>query len=395
MISLCMYFEVHQPFRLRPYSFFDLGSEHYFDDERNKAIFEKVANKCYRPTTRLLLDLVKRHPDEFHFTFALTGTFVEQAKRWAPDVIELFQALSETRQVEFLSETYYHSLASLFSDSEFRTQVRMHSDLMQKEFNYRPTSFRNTELIFNSHIAWLAADMGYKAILAEGAEQLLGWRSPNFIYTPRHSPHIKAMLKNYRLSDDVAFRFSQKSWNEWPLTTEKFATWVHNVAGNGTTVNLFMDYETFGEHQWADTGIFQFLEKLPEALTRHGDFHFRTVSEAVRKHESVGFIESDHAVSWADQERDISAWLGNSMQREAAHAVFDLQDEVLATGDLGLIHTWRMLQTSDHFYYMSTKFWNDGDVHKYFSPYGTPHEAYVYYMNVLQDLRTRLKERAA
>lgn len=395
MISLSMYFEVHQPYRLRPYGFFDLGSDYYFDEASNRAIFEKVAHKCYRPTTRLLLDLVKRHPGDFRFTFSLTGTFVEQAKKWGPDILDLFRALADSGQVEFLSETYYHSLASIFSDDEFREQVRMHGDLMEQEFNYRPTSFRNTELIFNSHIAWLASDMGYKAICAEGAEQLLGWRSPNFLYTPRHSPNIRALLKNYRLSDDIAFRFSQKSWDEWPLTTEKFATWVHNVAGNGTNVNLFMDYETFGEHQWSDTGIFQFLEKMPEALTRHGDFHFRTVTEAARRHEPVGVIESDELVSWADQERDVSAWLGNSMQREAAHAIFDLAPEIKATNDPHLLHVWRMLQTSDHFYYMSTKFWNDGDVHKYFSPYGTPHEAYVYYMNVLQDLRKKISERAA
>ena len=391
MISICFYFEVHQPFRLRKYGFFDLGSPHYFDDEANARIAEKVANKCYRSTTALLYDLVKKHGDDFRITFSVTGTAIEQFKRWTPDVMDLFRALAESGKVEFLAETYYHSLASLFSEDEFRHQVRMHSDLMYNEFGVRPTSFRNTELIYNNHIAYLAEDMGFSAILCEGAERLLGWRSPNFLYRPRYSPRIKAFLKNYRLSDDIAFRFSDRGWLEFPLTTEKFATWLHNVAGNGNVVNLFMDYETFGEHQWEDTGIFKFLDALPTALLRHQDFSFSTITEAARRREAVGEIDTDQAVSWADMERDLSAWLGNSMQREAAASIYELEKDVKEINDPALLDDWRKLQTSDHFYYMSTKFWNDGDVHKYFSPYGTPHEAYVYFMNVLQDMRNRIK----
>ncbi len=393
MISICFYFEVHQPFRLRKYGFFDLGNSNYFDDEANARIAEKVANKCYRPTTSLLYELVRRHGDQFRFTFSVTGTAIEQFKRWTPDVMDLFRALAETGRVEFLAETYYHSLASLFSESEFRHQVRMHSDLMYNEFGVRPTSFRNTELIYNNHIAYLAEDMGFSAILCEGAERLLGWRSPNYLYRPRYSPRIKAFLKNYRLSDDIAFRFSDRGWLEFPLTTEKFASWLHNVAGNGNVVNLFMDYETFGEHQWEDTGIFKFLDALPNALLRHRDFRFSTVTEAARQREPVGEIDTDQAVSWADMERDLSAWLGNSMQREAAASIYELERDVKEINDPDMLDDWRKLQTSDHFYYMSTKFWNDGDVHKYFSPYGTPHEAYVYFMNVLQDLRNRIKQR--
>ncbi|MCB1167212.1 MAG: glycoside hydrolase family 57 protein [Leptospiraceae bacterium] len=392
MISICFYFEVHQPYRLRNYGFFDLGNHSYFDEDANRRIAEKVANKCYRPATSLLYDMVKKYGDQFRFTFSVTGTAIEQFKAYTPDVMDLFRALAETRKVEFLAETYYHSLSSLFSEKEFRQQVRMHSDLMHQEFGVRPTSFRNTELIFNNHIAYLAEDMGFTAILCEGAERILGWRSPNFLYSPRYSPRIKAFLKNYRLSDDIAFRFSDRGWMEFPLTTDKFAQWLHNVAGNGTVVNLFMDYETFGEHQWEDTGIFQFLDDLPQALLRHRDFRFSTITEAARIRPTVGEIDTDQAVSWADMERDLSAWLGNSMQREAAAAIYELESDVKEINDPALLDDWRKLQTSDHFYYMSTKFWNDGDVHKYFSPYGTPHEAYVYYMNVLQDMRTRIKD---
>jgi alpha-amylase len=391
MISICFYFEVHQPYRLRNYGFFDLGNSNYFDDEVNERIAHKVADKCYRPATSRLLQMVRDHGDEFRFTFSVTGTAVEQFRKWTPDVLDLFRALAETGRVEFLAETYYHSLSSLFSEADFREQVRMHSDLMYSEFGVRPTSFRNTELIFNNHIAYLAEDMGFSAILCEGAERILGWRSPNFLYNPRYSPRIKAFLKNYRLSDDIAFRFSDRGWLEFPLTAEKFAGWLHNVAGNGNVVNLFMDYETFGEHQWEDTGIFQFMEALPRELLKHDDFRFSTITEAARIRETVGEIDTDQAVSWADMERDLSAWLGNSMQREAAAAIYELEREVKSIGDPQLLEDWRKLQTSDHFYYMSTKFWNDGDVHKYFSPYGTPHEAYVYFMNVLQDMRMRIQ----
>ena len=389
MISVCFYFEVHQPYRLRPYGFFDIGSDHYFDDDKNREILLKVANKCYLPMNRLLLKMAKRYDDRFRFSFSLTGTAVEQFKKWCPEVLDLFGQLADTGCVEFLGETYYHSLSGVYSDSEFRDQVQLHTKLMQQELGVTPASFRNTELIFNNHIAWMAADMGFQAIATEGAQRVLGWRSPNFIYLPRHSPQIRAMLKNYQLSDDIAFRFSDRGWKEWPLTVEKFTPWIHNVAGNGNVINLFMDYETFGEHQWEDTGIFDFMDHLPEAVLSHPDFRFRTVSEAASHHQAVGEIETDEAISWADMERDLSAWTGNSMQREALQVIYELEQPIKQKGDPHLLEIWRKLLTSDHFYYMSTKFWQDGDVHKYFSPYGTPHEAYIYFMNCARDLRQR------
>lgn len=388
MISICLYFEVHQPYRLKPYSFFDIGSgTDYFDQELNRTIARKVSEKCYLPATQTLLDLIKKHGEDFQCTFAISGTALEQFRDFCPDVLDNFKRLAATGQVEFLAETYYHSLSALMSEKEFRKQVRMHMDLMRQELGVNPINFRNTELIYSNHVAYLASRMGFRSILLEGTEKILGWRSPNFVYRPLYSPEIKCFLKNYRLSDDIAFRFSNKGWAEFPLNADKFSKWVHQVAGNGTVINLFMDFETFGEHQWEDTGIFAFLHDLPGKVLQHADFHFDTIGTAARKNFPVGDIDTDSPISWADSERDISAWMGNSMQREAIHALYDLEEEILAADNERLLEIWRKLQTSDHFYYMSTKYWSDGDVHKYFSPYNTPHDAYIYFMNALQDLR--------
>ncbi|MFN3603539.1 MAG: glycoside hydrolase family 57 protein [Leptonema sp. (in: bacteria)] len=390
MNAVCFYFQVHQPYRLRKYTFFDIGSFSYFDEEKNRQILLKVSEKCYEPMNLLLLKLVNKYKGDFKFTFSLTGTVVEQLKKWNPKVLDLFRALVDTGYVELLSETYYHSLAGIFSDQEFKEQVQKHIKLMQKEFGYTPTSFRNTELVFSNHIGWLVANMGFTSILTEGTEKILGWRSPNYLYRPKYSPQIKVLLKNYRLSDDIAFRFSNKYWEEYPLTADKFAHWVHNIAWNGQTVNLFMDYETFGEHQWKDTGIFEFMEHLPEAIKKNKNFRFLTVSEVANLYPAVGEIDTHQPISWADMERDLSAWMGNSMQKEALHSIYEIEDTIKSNGDPLLLEQWRKLLTSDHFYYMSTKFWHDGDVHKYFSPYDTPHNAYVYFMNVLEDLKHRL-----
>jgi alpha-amylase len=391
MISVCFYFEVHQPFRLRHYTFFDIGNPNYFDEEKNKQILLKVSNKCYIPMNQLLLKLIKKYKGEFKVTFSLTGTLIEQLKMWSPYTLDLFKALVDTGCVELLAETYYHSLASIFSEKEFREEIKLHLNLIKQEFGYTPHSFRNTELIYNNHIAWIIASMGFKSILTEGTEKILGWRSPNFLYKPKYSPQIKCLLKNYRLSDDIAFRFSNKNWEQYPLTADKFAHWVHNIAGNGHTVNLFMDYETFGEHQWKETGIFEFMEHLPEYILKHPDFKFSTVSEVANCYDAVGEIDTHDPISWADLERDLSAWMGNSMQKEALNSIYEIEELVKSKNNSELLQNWRKLLTSDHFYYMSTKFWQDGDVHKYFSPYETPHQSYVYFMNCLEDLKHRLE----
>ncbi|MCE9599356.1 MAG: glycoside hydrolase family 57 protein [Spirochaetia bacterium] len=391
MVSICFYFEVHQPFRLRPYHFFDVGADpHYLDEEKNREVCKKVASKCYLPTNKLLLDLIKKYGADFRITFSVSGTALDQFRMYSPETLESFQRLADTGQVEFLNETYYHSLSALYSEREFRSQVQKHGQAVRELFGQSPVSFRNTELIYSNHIAWLARDMGFQAILLEGTEKILDWRSPNFVYTPEHTPGIKCLLKNYKLSDDVAFRFSDKNWKEWPMSADKFAGWVHQVAGNGTNINLFMDYETFGEHQWEDSGIFQFLKDLPARVLRKPDFAFRTVTQVARQNEAVGTIDTNEPISWADLERDLSAWRGNSMQNEALNGIYELEEPVYASQNPDFLEIFRKLQTSDHFYYMSTKYWSDGDVHKYFSPYSTPHDAYIYYMNVLHDFRQRL-----
>lgn len=382
---------------MRKYRVFDVGqNSSYFNDESgtsldNKAIIKKVANKCYLPANAVLLENIKRNP-EFKVSFSISGVALEQFEKFAPEVIDSFKKLVQTGNVEILSETYYHSLASIYSPDEFANQVKLHRKKIRDLFGVTPTVFRNTELIYSNEIAKLAEGMGFKGILAEGADHVLGWRSPAFVYKPLGTENIKLLLKHYRLSDDIAFRFSQQSWEGWPLTAPKFADWVSSHNGNGQTINLFMDYETFGEHQWEDTGIFEFLRYLPEEILKNPDNNFATPSETIDRYEAMGELDVPYYVSWADTERDLSAWMSNDLQKEALEAVYNLGKEIIFIDDLELIEDWRRLQTSDHFYYMCTKWWNDGDVHKYFSPYESPYEAFIAYMNVLQDMRLRLDE---
>ena len=394
MIPVCFYFQVHQPMRLdQKYSFFDIGhSHHYRDEAANRDIMRKVADKCYLPANRMMLDLINQYRGDFRISYAITGVAMEQFQEFCPEVLDSFRELAETGCVEFIGETHYHSLAFLFSPDEFRRQVEMHGRILEEFFGTKPTTFRNTELIYSNDLALEVEKMGYKAILCEGADQVLGWRSPNYLYQPAGCTRLKAMLKNYRLSDDVAFRFSDRGWSEWPVTTEKFADWVHAIAGSGDVVNLFMDYETIGEHQWADTGIFEFFRSLPKAIMAHPDFAFRTPGEAAAMLDPMAQLDVPYFTSWADLERDVTAWLGNPMQDQAAELAYELEDDVLATGDDELIATWRELLTSDHFYYMCTKWFSDGDVHKYFNPYDTPHQAFITYMNALNDLTLRVRK---
>jgi len=388
VISVCFYFQVHQPMRLnKHYSFFDMGMNHHYRDEAaNREILLKVAQKCYLPANRMMLDLINEFRGDFRISYAITGVAMEQFQEFCPEVLDSFRELADTGCVEFIGETHYHSLAFLFSREEFRRQVKMHGRILEEFFGTKPVTFRNTELIYNNDLAIEVEKMGYRNIIAEGADQVLGWRSPNYLYQPAGCTKLKALLKNYRLSDDVAFRFSDRGWNEWPVSADKFAKWVHSIAGNGEIINLFMDYETIGEHQWEDTGIFQFFRSLPSAVLAHEDFAFRTPAEAAARLDPMAQLDVPYFTSWADLERDVSAWLGNPMQDQAAELAYALEDRVLATGDDDLIATWRELLTSDHFYYMCTKWFSDGDVHKYFNPYETPHQAFITYMNVLNDL---------
>jgi len=391
MASVVFYFQVHQPFRLRRYSIFDTGAN-YFDDYKNEQVCRKVCEKCYLPANRVMLDLVREHEGRFRISYSLTGTIIEQLRRFAPEVLDSFRALGESGCVEFIAETHYHSLAFLYSRQEFIEQTQMHCKLMEDLFGRRPRVFRNTELTYNNDVARTVSEMGFGAVLSEGVDSVLGYRSPAYVYNPPNCPNLRMLMKNYRLSDDIAFRFSNRSWAAWPLTTGKFTDWVNQINGNGYTCNLFMDYETFGEHQWADTGIFQFLRALPGEILAHPDNDFLTVSEAADRYPPVGEVDVPHMTSWADTERDLSAWLGNAMQANALHEVYQLEDDVKATGDPALLDDWRKLQTSDHFYYMCTKYFSDGDVHKYFNPYESPYDGYINYMNIVDNLRQRTKD---
>ncbi len=387
MPSVCFYFQVHQPYRLRRYSFFDVGkSHHYFDDDRNRVILQKVAQKCYLPANKLMLELIRRHGGAFRIAYSITGVAIEQMKRYAPEVLDTFVALAETGCVEFLGETYYHSLSSLFDTEEFKAQVSEHGRLMEKLFGSKPQVFRNTELIYSDEIGKLVSSMGYKAIVAEGVDDILQWRSPNFLYSVPGTD-TKLLLKNYRLSDDIAFRFSNRGWECFPLTADKFASWVHSVSGAGDTVNLFMDYETFGEHQWESTGIFQFMEHLPGLILGKPDWNFSLPSELVANYPARAELPFHRVTSWADVDRDLTAWRGNRMQESALQQIYDLGAAVRYEADEEALSTWRRLLTSDHFYYMCTKWFADGDVHAYFSPYESPYEAFIYYMNALRDFR--------
>ena len=389
--SICLYFQVHQPNRLRQYRFFDIGkNSHYYDDFTNRTILRRIAQKCYLPMNELLLQQIEEQKGAFKVAFSITGTALEQFDRYCPEVLDSFKKLAATGCVEFLSETYYHSLSSLASESEFNHQVAKHKDAIEKYFGVTPTTFRNTELIYSDSIANMVGDLGFKTILTEGAKHVLGWQSPNYLYKATTKKNQKLLLRNSGLSDDIAFRFSNKGWENWPLTTDKFVSWLKS--GDGEIVNLFMDYETFGEHQAASTGIFDFMKYLPAAVLADGEFEFVTPARAARKHKPVAPLCIPDAISWADEERDTSAWLGNELQNEAFNKLYSLSEKLAILNDAELWSDFGHLQESDHFYYMCTKYFSDGAVHKYFNPYDTPFEAFINYMNVLSDFMLRVDQ---
>ncbi len=391
MRTICLYFQVHQPFRFRRYRFFDIGNDHYYyDDYSNESILQKVAQKSYLPANAIMLELILKHKGKFKLAFSISGIALEQFKLYAPEVLESFQKLAETGQVEFLSETYSHSLCALHGREEFERQVNAHRALIKEHFGQEPSVFRNTELIYSDEIGSMVARMGFKAMLTEGAKHVLGWKSPNFLYCNAINPKLKLLLKNYKLSDDIAFRFSNKGWHEYPLTAEKFVSWLNQIPEREEVINLFMDYETFGEHQWKESGIFDFLKAFPDSVFNNSSFSFSTPSEVAKKLQVVAAANVPNPISWADEERDLTAWLGNEMQQEAFHKLYSLEKKVYASGDKIIEQDYAYLQVSDHFYYMSTKFFSDGEVHSYFNPYASPYEAFINYMNILSDFEIRV-----
>ncbi len=391
MRTICFYFQVHQPFRFRRYRFFDIGNDHYYyDDYSNESILQKVARKSYLPANELMLDLIKKHKGKFKIAYSISGIAMEQFRLYAPEVLESFKKLAETGQVEFLSETFGHSLSSLKGREEFERQVKAHSRLIKEHFGQEPQVFRNTELVYSDEIGAMVADMGFKAMLTEGAKHVLGWKSPNYLYCNAINPKLKLLLKNFKLSDDIAFRFSNKGWPEYPLTAEKYVEWLNQTPENEEVINLFMDYETFGEHQWKETGIFEFLKALPATVFKKSSFTFSTPSEVARKLQVVSAINVPYPISWADEERDLTAWLGNELQQGAFNKLYSLGEKVYRSNDEEIMQDYTYLQVSDHFYYMSTKFFSDGEVHSYFNPYSSPYDAFINYMNVLSDFEIRV-----
>ncbi len=391
MKTICLYFQIHQPLRLKRYRFFDIGNDHYYyDDYLNESVMRKVADRCYIPANNIILDLIKKHEGRFKLAFSITGIALDQFELYAPEVLDSFKGLAETGCVEFLAETYSHSLAFLNNPEEFKEQVKKHHNKIRDRFNYEPLVFRNTELIYSDAIGAIVADMGYKAMLTEGAKHILGWKSPNYLYYNAINPRLKVLLRNFKLSDDIAFRFSNKSWNEYPLTTEKYVSWLKVLDKNEEIINIFMDYETFGEHQWAETGIFEFLKMLPDAVFKNSKISFSTPSEASDHLQPVAAVQVPNPISWADEERDLTAWLGNELQQQAFSKLFELYEKIKKIEDPLLNKDFQYLRCSDHLYYMSTKFFSDGEVHSYFSPFNSPYDAFINYMNILSDFEIRI-----
>jgi alpha-amylase len=393
MKSICFYFQVHQPFRLRTYRFFDIGKNHfYYDEYFNRMIMRRIAEKCYLPMNAILMEQIKEFGAQFKVSFSITGIAIEQMELYAPEVLESFKKLVATGNVEILAETYAHSLSSLKNADEFRLQVEAHTSKIEEVFGIKPVSFRNTELIYSDKIGAQVADMGFKVMLTEGAKHVLGWKSPNFMYANAINPKLKVLTRNFRLSDDISFRFGQQTWAEWPLTADKFAGWLNDVSPKEEVVNIFLDYETFGEHQWAATGIFEFMKTLPSAILTKTKFKFATPSMLANELQPVSAIHVPYPISWADEERDITAWLGNHLQDESFEKLYELASKAATSDDESIRRDWNYLQSSDHFYYMCTKWFSDGDVHKYFTHYPSPYEAYINYMNVLADFAIRVNQ---
>jgi alpha-amylase len=398
MKAITLYLHAHQPWRIRSYNVTEMGVKtDYFEDsyhgrQSNERIIHKVAEKCYRPMNKLLLELCAKH-EQFRFSLSITGTLIEQLRLWAPDVLDDFKKLSATGKMEIVAETYHHSLAFFFSKEEFETQVQMHKVMILEEFGQTPTTFRNTEFSYNNELGQWAAEAGYKAILTEGWDPVLAGRTSNHVYETQGDIRTKLLMKNYKLSDDIAFRFSNRSWESWPLTVDKFNKWANDLGldyeRGAETVNLFMDYETFGEHQWADTGIFDFMRAMPEEWLKTEGNTFMTTTQASESFESCGQVDVPNTITWADTERDLTAWLGNRMQHEASHFLYDREQIIKTSGRQDLLDDWRKLTTSDNFYFMCTKWFSDGDVHAYFSPYESPYDGFMYFMNAARDVVVR------
>ena len=392
MKAICFYFQIHQPFRLKRYRFFDIGNDHYYyDDFANDDIITRIAQRSYIPAAESLLRMIEESKGKFRCAISITGVALEQCEQYVPEFIDVLKKLADTGKVEFLAETYAHSLSSLIDPEEFAAQVKAHGEKIHQLFGVQPKVLRNTELIYCDDLAPQILNMGYKGVITEGAKHILGWKSPNYVYSAASAPKLKMLLKNSKLSDDIAFRFSNPEWDSYPLTADKYINWIASTPEEEQIVNLFLNLETFGEMQSRETGIFQFLEALPRFAAERG-IDFWTPSEAISKLKPVDNLSVMHPISWADEARDTSAWLGNKLQNEAFQKLYSIAERVRLCDDRRLKQDWYYLQASDHFFYMCTKHLADGAVHSHFSPYETPFQAFTNYMNALADFIVRVEE---
>ena len=391
--SICIYFQIHHPERLRKYQFFDIGKKHnYFDNYANRSELEDLAENCYLPANALLLDLIKKYEGKFKVAFSISGSAIDQLEMHTPEVIRSFQELAQTGQVEFLAETYSHSLASLSEDTdEFELQVKRHSTAIKELFGKKPVTFRNTSLIYSDKIGKRVADLGFKTMLTDGAKHVLGWKSPNFVYKNALDENLNLLLKNSKLSDDIAIRFSDKNWSEYPLTSEKYADWVSHSLQDTEVLNLFMNYEVIGHYNRAESGIFDFLKYFIQQIAENPNYQFLLPKEVTKKHTAKDILPVPYPISWTDEERDITSWLGNELQKEAFTELFKIQPLVKKKKNAELNEDYSRLQASEHFYFMRTKLFSGADYHKYILPYESPYEAFINYMNVLSDFIERVK----
>ncbi len=391
MKSICLFFEIHQPFRHRRYRFFDIGNDHYYyDDYSNESVMSRLAQNSYLPTNKLLGELIEKSNGQFRVAFSITGTALDQFELYAPKVIDSFKDLAKTGSVEFLSETFSHSLTSMQDPETFKEQVKQHDERIFKLFGQKPRVFKNTEMIYSDLIGEQVAKMGFTAMLTEGATQVLGWKSPNYLYVNAINPRLKVLMRNFKLSDDLAFRFSNHDWSEFPLTAEKYIDWIKSLEEQEEVINLFLTYEAFGERQKAESGIFNFLSAFAKNVVKDDELRFATPSEVVAQLQPISAVSSPEIISWADEERDLTAWLGNGMQKEAFRKLYELNARMLRCKDKDLLTDWNYLQSSDHFYNMSTKHGSEGNAYRLRNPFDTPYEAFINYMNVLSDFKIRL-----
>lgn len=394
MIDVVFYFQVHQPYRLKKLRPKDkIRRLDYWDTPLNKLVAERVAERCYLPMNQVLLDAIERTDGQFRCAFSLSGTVIRQLRDWVPEALDSFVALAETGSVEFLCETSQHGLPAVGDPEEFAAQVEIQRTTVTELFG-RPTTFRNTELILDNTICKQVEGLGFDCMLGEGADRLLDWRSPQVPYRPRGCDRLKLLLRSYSLSDDIAFRFSNRKWPGYPLFADTYADWLHDVPPPAQFVGLFMDYETFGEHQSEQTGILEFMRHLPEQVLENKSFRFRTPAQVCSEREAVQELDIHTPVSWADEERNLSAWLGNPMQRAVHDRLYAMRADVLRASEKKpeLLQHWRELTTSDHVYYIATKHHSDAEVHDYFSPYDSPHAAFVTAMTAIDDLQAHVQK---